>query len=93
MKKETTNKSVINSKLGIAQFVIKQAFSAFLNNQNNKSTLEKYQIKLDFEKKILTLEKKINSLNYKLNSLKNKFIFVIIVNLIIILYLLGIFIK
>jgi len=93
MKKKTANNSIINNKLGIAQFVVKQLFSTFLNNQNNKSTLEKYQIKLDFEKKVLSLEKKINSLNYKLNSLKNKFIFIIIVNLIVILYLLGIFIK
>ncbi len=92
MKKKITE-NIASNKTNIAQFVIKQIFSAVLNNQNSKSTLEKYQIKLDFEKKILSLEKKINSLNYKLNSLKNKFIFVIIANLIIILYLLGTFIK
>ncbi len=93
MKKKTTDNTTSNTKLDIAQFVIKQAFSAFLNTQNSKSTLEKYQIKLDFEKKILALEKKINGLNYKLNSLKNKFVFIIVINLIIILYLLGTIIK
>ncbi len=92
MKKKMIETAPSN-KLSLAQFVIKQIFSAFLNNQNSKATLEKYQIKIDFEKKILSLEKKINSLNYKLNSLKNKFIFVIIVNLIIVLYLLGTFVK
>ena len=92
MKKNIT-KDITSNKINFVQFFIKQIFSAILNSQNSKSTLEKYQIKLDFEKKILFLEKKINNLNYKINSLKYKFVFIIIVNLIIILYLLGTFIK
>ncbi len=82
-----------NSKTDFAKFVAKSAINLILSDKNNKQAMENYQLKLNYEKKLLKIDKKINELNYKIKSLKNKLFLIFIVMIVAILYFSGIIIK
>ena len=82
-----------SSKTEFAKFITKSAINLIVNSKNSKQSIENYQIKLNYEKKLLKIDKKINDLNYKIKSLKNKLFLIFVIFIIAVLYFSGIIIK